>query len=421
MNLNNRINLQFLLISSLAFVLGAILSFYLLSSLLYWDAKDKLTEKSAWAEENIRNNPDWSGMYPYIDVIFDSIKRPEQFYILDTLMCDPGEPEEEEIEPFFILHRSAFLHGRMYQITMRQTMLDYRDLLWGIAPLFCFLFLLILAIMYGVNTLLFRKIWKPFHQNLQILKDFNVQTLIPLVLADSSVQEFQQLKTSLSEMTLRMQRDFRNMKEFTENAAHELQTPLAVMRSKIEALLQEDGLSEMQIKGLAAVYEQVNRLRSLNNSLLFLAKIENKQFVSTEGVDALKIMAPVWETFEDLAAAKGLDIEQQLRPCSLSCHPELLYSCFKNLLENAVKYTQSGGKIKATLTPQSFKVENAGLAAIPQAEHIFERFSKGQEQAPNATGLGLAIVKQIADIYNWKLNYRFEKNMHLFELIFKKG
>ena len=357
-------------------------------------------------------------MHPYIDVLFDSIKRPEQLYILDTLMCDPGEPEEAEIEPFFILHRTAFLHGRMYHITMRQTMLDYRDLLWGIAPLFCFLFLSILAIMYWVNTLLFRKIWKPFHQNLRTLKDFNVRTLRPLALADSSVQEFQQLKTSLSEMTQRMQRDFRNMKEFTENAAHELQTPLAVMRSKIEALLQEEALTEIQMKGLTAVYEQVNRLRSLNNSLLFLAKIENKQFLSTEGVDALKIMAPVWESFEDLAAAKGLEIEQELSPCSLSCHPELLYSCFKNLLENAIKYTLSSERIKATLTQQSFKVENAGIEAIPQAEHIFERFSKGQEQAINATGLGLAIVKQIADLYQWRIVYRFENQQHCFELFF---
>jgi len=418
MKLSRHINSQFLISSSVAFVLGALLGFQLLSNILYEEAKEKLVENSYWVEQNIIKEPNWSGMPPFIHIEKIALVTKTSLQLLDTLLINPLE--EGEMEPFFVLKKSVNIAGQGYQITILQTMLEYEDLLLVIISVFLSLFILLLAIIFGLNHLLFQRIWKPFHFNLAQLKQFSIQSTNTLNLESSNIQEFTQLNEAIQVLTTRIQQDYANMKAFTENASHELQTPLAIMRSKVEVLLQDAQLSKEQGQKLAIIYTQISRLSKLNASLLLLAKIENGQFNTEDSVDAKAIWSENWALFEELAAAKSLRLSQTIADdCLLHCNKDLLYIAFKNLLENAIKYTPVSGQIIVQISKKSMSISNSGTQALPKPKQLYQRFTSGQTE--NATGLGLAIVKQIADYARWTIQYRFENNLHIFEILFQKN
>ena len=163
------------------------------------------------------------------------------------------------------------------------------DIMEGMMLQFLLIFLVISISWYITVRFFTRHLLHPFDDTLEKTEQFNLaQGDIPNF-KETDIQEFSRLNLSLEKLMRKDKETFRIQKEFTENASHELQTPLAIIRSKLDLLMQED-LDEKQLKLISDLYQLSTRISHLNRNLLLLAKIENVQYSATEMVDITKLL-----------------------------------------------------------------------------------------------------------------------------------
>jgi signal transduction histidine kinase len=267
------------------------------------------------------------------------------------------------------------------------------------------------------NWIISRNLWAPFRQSLQKIRDTELNKIQNLQFGETNTVEFNELNNSLKAMRDKIYRDYMNMKEFTENAAHEMQTPIAAVQGKLELLLQDQNLYEQQVQLIADAAGLLNRLARLNQGLLLLAKIENNQYEAAKPVSFINITEKYRRLFDDMITAKALHVDTVIEAdfCP-RLHPLLADSLITNLLGNAVKYNYHGGTIRITISGSQYRVSNSShLDPIP-ADKLFRRFNTSKEEDESSNGLGLAIAKKIADTNGLRLNYFAENNLHSFIL-----
>jgi signal transduction histidine kinase len=266
-----------------------------------------------------------------------------------------------------------------------------------------------------VNWIINQTIWRPFRKSLQKICNAELQKMETIRFEETNIKEFNELNSSLNQMTSKIHRDYVNMKEFTENAAHEMQTPVAVVQSKLELLLQDQNLKNEQVDSIVQASEALTRLSKLNQSLLLLARIENNQFETNETISLTDVTKKYLKLFDELIKDKQLALETNFsEDWSLHLHPLLADTLISNLLGNAVKYNYSGGRIAITITSNKYHISNTSRLAGIDPQQIFKRFKKSKENTGNSTGLGLAIVKKICDTHDLAITYRAEDGLHEF-------
>ena len=237
---------------------------------------------------------------------------------------------------------------------------------------------------------------------------------------ESKIQEFNELNASLDTMTRKIHQDYLNMKEFTENAAHEMQTPLAIAQTKLELLLQDPGLNEQQVATIAQTTEALSRLSKLNQSLLLLAKIENNQYEASGVVNLTEVTQKYLRLFDEIIKDKQLQVHMQVIG-NFECrvHPFLADSLVSNLVGNAIKYNIARGQIRIEISESQYCITNISDAPALPPEALFQRFSGSPDKENSSTGLGLAIVKKIADTNHLLVRYDYENERHRFCLMHK--
>jgi signal transduction histidine kinase len=234
---------------------------------------------------------------------------------------------------------------------------------------------------------------------------------------ETDIKEFNDLNNSLNQMAGKIHTDYVSMKEFTENAAHEMQTPLAIAQSKLELLMQDGNLKEEQIDSIIQATEALSRLSKLNQSLLLLAKIENNQYETNEVISLKGVNQKYLKLFDELIKDKQLIVETDFAgDFSLNLHPLLADSLISNLIGNAIKYNFTGGKILISIKDNTYQILNTSTLPPIAPAQIFQRFNKVKSNVENSNGLGLAIVKKICDTYNLAIFYEGENNQHRFTI-----
>jgi signal transduction histidine kinase len=324
------------------------------------------------------------------------------------------EPENS-YAPFRQLSQVISLHNKNYELTLRKSLIEKDDLIKNVAYVMLTAFTGLLLFVLISNWLISKSVWKPFYRSLDQIQRLQLNKLENTVFDRTATHEFNQLNAALNSMTTRIHQDYTNIKELTEDAAHEMQTPLAIAQSKLELLLQDDTLSETQLKGILISYDELQRLSRLNHNLLLLAKIENQQYPVTEQPDLCTVVEKYGLLFEELVREKELSIHQEMTDSApWPLHPALTDILVSNLLGNAIKYNYPHGSIDIQLTSNTFTITNTSqLPEIP-AEMLFQRFKKHNNGYTNSNGLGLAIVKKIADSYQLQLHYSYKNGKHTF-------
>lgn len=280
------------------------------------------------------------------------------------------------------------------------------------------LFFLILVIGFWVlNRRLSKKIWQPFQDTLQKLKSFQLNSQKSIDFQETDTIEFAELNTTLDKLLQHSIATYRNQKEFTENASHELQTPLAILKNKVDILLQSDDLTEKQYHIAEEMNKALLRSSRTNKNLLLLAKIENSQFDSSELINfdtlAAQSIDGLLEHFKEKNLAVSSDIQPGIEVKGNSALTEILIN---NLIINAIRYTSSGGTIKVGLSKSGFEIRNSGDQTL-NPDLLFKRFSRIATD-DNGSGLGLSIVQEICRFHNWKTTYSFENGEHIFKVLF---
>ena len=311
-----------------------------------------------------------------------------------------------------------------------------RDIMAGMMIQYLLIFCVITIAMFITMRFATKKLWEPFDDTLQKAEHFNLaQSDIPLF-ANTDIEEFNRLNQSLERLMSKDKETYRIQKEFTENASHELQTPLAIIRSKLDLLMQEE-LGEKEMKLVSDLYQLTMRMGHLNRNLLLLAKIENAQYTMLQEVDVVAMLSeslPLYEALQNGTTIKLTDNYQHLK---VQANPVLLEYLLKNLIVNAIRHSPSKGEILIAIGDRQLIVSNDSIEGKDgkplDGKNLFQRFrsSDNTQQVSNGThqesprqkgnGLGLAIVKAICDFHHWKIEYHFEDGKHLFVVRFKKN
>jgi len=304
-----------------------------------------------------------------------------------------------------------------YAITVNRSEGETEDLLKLIIMVTLAMIGLILLVNYFINRRLINRLWQPFYNTIEGIRNYRVAVEKPLQLPKENIDEFTLLNESLSVMTARIYKEYEALKSFTENASHEMQTPLAVINGKIEVLLQNDTLNGPGIQQLLAIEQATKKLARLHQSLLLLAKLENRQFVPDEPVNMQQIIETKMGEWQDLIESRNLNIEVDCDRVIVNFHQQLAEILFSNLLNNALRYTAKNGRIYIQLKDGSLRVSNTATAGPLDAERVFLRFYKTQN-GTEGTGLGLAIIKEICSLAGFGVSYSFEVGEHIFAIIF---
>jgi signal transduction histidine kinase len=265
-----------------------------------------------------------------------------------------------------------------------------------------FFFVLLALGFIFLNRTIAQKAWRPFEKTLGQLKSFDLSATETIDFEKTEIQEFEDLHNTLQKMLYAAISAYKQQKTFIENASHELQTPLAILRSKVDLFYQLPELNEAQLQVLEGIEKPLARVSRINKNLLLLAKIENHQFEKVEILD-WSMINDILELLQDYAESKNLTIQVRLeaRP-DIKGNKFLIETLLYNLLTNAIRYT-SEGEIVIFLDSQQLSVQNTGIISLNPA-HIFRRFSVSSSEQVSS-GLGLAIAKEICHRYNWKMEY----------------
>ena len=334
----------------------------------------------------------------------------------DTTIFNPGENEPDSYKQVRFIYS---VNGRKYQVYVRTDNLETMDILFPIGLPAFLLILTVLIVFYIIINRINFKIWNPFYKNLNRLKDFSAADKNALELIQSDIDEFQDLNESLTSLTNRIRNDYQNLKEFSENASHELQTPLSIIKVKIESILQDEKLDIKHLSKIQSVYRMVNRLSRLNQSLTLLSKLESTEYESRSEICLKEFITKKVNDFTEIAELKQIKIKTSFKSNKkILVNTDLLEILFTNLLSNAIRYNIGNGSIEIDLLHDKLVLKNSGLPPSKDTSKFFERFEKG-DQSEESSGLGLTIVRQICSMNNFNIRYIYENSFHIIQITFQ--
>lgn len=333
--------------------------------------------------------------------------------VKDTLMY--SDIEKEYISNKMV-EVNKIINGKNYLIKVWKSTIEFDELMEVVFVVFLVLLLLLLLITAYINLKISKLIWEPFRNTLEYIKNFSVHSTDFKKLESNDITEFSELNSSINGMTSKMITDYKNQKKFAENASHEFQTPLAIIKGKIDLLLQENTLNEKTMQLLVSIEEAASRLSRINKSLLLLSKIENQHFGKGDTVALLPLIEKIKKLNEDFILDKNLDfVCETIEELDFKINSELCFILINNLIQNAIRHNVTNGKITISVQDYTLYIANTGEDEVLNDAVIFERFEKKSSNV-NSIGLGLAIVKEIAEANSILVAYKYENNTHVFSL-----
>jgi signal transduction histidine kinase len=412
MKLQTKINYRFLVLLLMVFLFAGGILYFVLGLVVNDNLDENLKEKGDKVIKSIGDTSLLSGVAESPDQTI-RIKAVNRSHIRrsfsDTVVYDT---HEKEAVNFRRMTFDTVSQGQRYEISVLLSKLETKDLVGLIFYFMLGLFALIVLLLYFLNNWLSSAVWRPFYKTLEQLNTFRIGQKNDITLIESNVYEFGQLNSSLMEMVQKAQSDFRNLKEFTENASHEIQTPIAVIKSKLESLLQDKTLSDQRYEQIQSAYGSVNRLSKLNEALLLLSKIENQQFPNETDTDLCELVRQRLELIEELIEFKRIEVVLTIPlPLVVKINPFLAEILINNLLGNAVKHNVEDGRIVISSSSGQLIISNTGKPLTIAPEKLFQRFAK-HNAGNESTGLGLAIASQICIKSRLSLTYNYHHGYH---------
>lgn len=338
----------------------------------------------------------------------------ESLSLRDTIAYhDPMNREEKQLKA----SKSVKIDGRHYRISYFNLVVETEDITETVVyTMLIVLIAQLLAIVFFFRSIS-NRILRPFQHTLDKIQQFSFQKNQPLVLAQTNIQEFAQLNQFLERMSAKLLKDYRQIKEFSENISHEIHTPSAVVRGKLEHLMNLE-ITEEQAHLIHSAYQNNEKIHRIVKSLALLAKLENEEFEQPEPVNLTQLIQANLELLQELIQLRGIELQSSIsEPITVPMHPHVAEVMITNILSNAIKHNQANGWIKVELTEKELVVQNSGKTLQAKPEDLLGRFQK-ESQNPDSVGLGLAIVQQICKTYGFDFSYESESQVHVMQIRF---
>lgn len=324
--------------------------------------------------------------------------------------------EKSETEPARVLITIFRTEDERYmELVVYTPTIEKLDLLRAILGWIIFLYVLLLLIILSINIWVFRKNMKPLYVLLKWLDSSQLGKKNEPLENTTKITEFRKLNAATMAFAERGEKLFEQQKTFIGNASHEMQTPLAICRNRLEMLMEDETLTEHQLNELIKTHQTLENLTRMNRSLLLLCKIENGQFADTRSVCLNDILAHYLDDYKEVYAYRNITVTVTTDSSfCVEMNDSLVSVLVTNLLKNSFVHNIDGGFIYIKITANTFEISNTGEKPLDR-ERIFERFYQGQKKE-ESTGLGLALVDSICKANHLKIDYTYVENRHIFTI-----
>ena len=418
MRLIAKYNLYSVSIMLLVFVISSVLSFFLIKQALTKELDVSLVRVKGRIQSYIEKNHRLPVLNSFDDETVSFTATNQKAPVSYFTTVQKYIKEQNKLHISRRLSYSTSVGNQNYIVSITSPLEGTRHMSIAIFNIaIATIFILIVAVLL-INRVIMGNLWRPFYTAINELRGFSISNPRRLNFPETNIKEFNFLIENLKTNTEKSVESYQILKEFTENASHEIQTPLAITRSKLDLLIQEDGLSRDQSEHLVIAYEALRRLSKLNQSLLLIAKIDNLQFHKKSPVDLKNKLENKIKEFGELWASKNIDLKTDLSDAYIDASPELIDIMLNNLLSNSCKHNLVSGSTNIELRLNTLKVVNTGRRQPLDMQKVFTRFYK-ESPDPGNNGLGLSIVKKICDQSGITPQYNFssDNGEHTFTLI----
>ena len=409
MKLSTKSGLSFISASAIFFFLGSILMYFSVRVILAEDLKDRLLDMQSSFMMDLSCANDITIMNGAKTFVFKA-PRLEPTLFSDTVLIESGR-----YNLFRKITFSQVFNHKIYKIEILQSQSQTDLLVWRIVILNVGLAMLFFLIIFFVNHLTVKRTLKVFYNTIDKLENFDVGKSPSLSLEDADVEEIKKLNDVFNEMSKKIKSDFDEQKEYTENVSHELQTPLAIISSKAEELLQSERLNKLEMEHIGIIMKTINRLAKINQSLIFLTKIDNRFYTEEESFKLSDVIHEKINFFTGVIERQKINVSLDISDdVSLKMNKYLSDTLFLNLIKNSIIHNIKGGFLEIKLLDNILTLKNSGQNITHNSVDIFKRFYRDQENK-KSLGIGLSIVKRICDLYDFKIHYSFE-DCHVFKI-----
>lgn len=299
------------------------------------------------------------------------------------------------------LDDGTILQGAIYLRRFIRNARDVRDIFFWTIPL-----AIVVTLIAG--AWLVRGALRPIAQISSTARRITATHLDEGIPTTGSGDELDQLATTLNDMIGRLRDSVRRMQRFSANAAHELRTPLNALRSRLEVTLEQERTPDEYRKVLFEASAEVESLSESVQAMMRLAQSEaGLRPEDRVPVAVAELLGDVVDFFRPLAEEEGVALETgALEPASVQGEPAWLHQCFANLVDNAIRYTPEGGRVRVECTLEeggaavSVRVRDDGIGIpLEEQQRIFEPYHRvrtGAAASRPGAGIGLALVREIA-------------------------
>ncbi len=413
-----RKTLLYLLLASVPVVIGG---GWLFHTIIYrgiqYEIDEQLSSDLAFVRRQLAEGQTLTGRYPLNNPAVEQLPAtpPLEPVFSDTLEFDW---RENQPVPVRRLTTTVSARGQSYRVVVKQAMGEFYEIARFLSWFVTGGFVVLLGLLVLLNGWVSRRLWKPFYRLSDALRNYRLDAPTPPTFPGSTIAEFNAVSTALNEMSQNLHRQYRAQKEFTDHAAHEMQTPLASVMAQLDSLLGTEPLSSEQVALMEQAQRAVRRSANLNKGLLLLTKIENRQYAEREEVDVTALISGKLEALADWIEHKRLRVSTELSASvRVPMNPHLADILVTNLLTNAIRHSEEGGQMRLWLSGKTLELTNSGPAPTVPVETLWERFRKSRPDS-DSPGLGLALVREIAQTYGFTSHYGYADGWHRLKIGF---
>jgi len=358
----------------------------------------------------------WNTLQPSSSImpITENIARPDSIYEVTKY-----NEYEQESDRFRGLQTVIEIDKKPYLLNIETNVEEAYETIFAIGLVTVLLYGILVFGFIQLNHKISKSVWEPFDNTLKKLRIFDLSLSKGVEFETSDIEEFEELNQTISKLIAENINAYNQQKAFVANASHELQTPIALLKSKLEMLFQDEKLSATQSELVNAIQIPLARLTRVNKNLLLLARIDNSKFSDISEIDFSEKVEKSEELLQDYISERELTYKKEISGIArVTCSLFLAETLVNNLLSNAIRHSPVSSHIIVRIDENGISFLNSGVERLKD-ESLFKRFSISTTETTNS-GLGLAIAKEICKQNGWGINYDFLDHFHIFSVRFRK-
>lgn len=352
--------------------------------------------------------------------------EPTREAISDTLVTGKRDIEGDTVEARILKH--SFKYGHTYYLLeIGQSLRYVHDLKLILSQVALYILLGVILLTVFVDFSVLQYLLRPLQKIEAKLKGIKTPEKFDYSLVRTTTTDFRYLDRTIRNMMRKIRNTFYIEKEFIANVSHELLTPVSILQTRLENMLEAGNLSEEAELKIMESQKTLGRLKQIIRSLLLISQIENSQPPKEDKVNIGELLEELKSEIEVQLVEKNITLTLDVHDNFIAApaNRSLLFTLFFNLINNAIKYNKQNGTISIVAerikTEYQVRISDTGKGIAPgNINSIFYRFKKFNASETESYGLGLALVKTIADFHDMSIKVESKEGEgSVFTVIFK--